>query len=161
MEISLYDKGTLDRVFMTRPEILAELREHLIVHPYQESPDYAMRVIPGDRRDVMALPGSSIDGRVDEEWFIDLCLDTDEGAAYLGASMFRHFANLVGYCPAEELRKAQERILELENENVRISKRLSRVRLVANELADVERESIADSPSLSGRSSKGKAPDAA
>jgi len=154
MEIELYEKGRLDREFMTEPQVLERLRELRIVEPYSESPDYEMRVVPGSRRDLMAIPHCGIDGKSDDAWYIDLHTDGDDGAAYLGTTLFHHLANLVGYCQVDELRTANNRIKELERENARISRNLRRMRLLGAELDSVEPDTDSSPKASSGRSVK-------
>lgn len=134
MEIELYSKTQLD---LTQPKTLEELRALRIVEPYRESPDYEARIIPGDRRDLMALPGQCLSGKYDDAWYIDLQVDTDNGAAYIGATMFHHLANLVGYTQADAHRRALKRIEELEAENAKLRNHVRRLRQLRADLGEL------------------------
>lgn len=161
MQIELYDTGTLERLFFNRPDILEELRTNRIVEPWHETPDHAMRVIPGDRKDLLALPGSSLDGKADDAFYIDLAVDTEEGAAYVGAQMFRDLANLVGYCDVAELKAAYQRIEELEKEVDSLTTLTHRLRLVRDDLRDLEVVTATGPKATSGRGPKATPADAA
>ncbi len=154
MQIELYDTGRLEREFVAQPEVLAKLRELREVNEWRESPDHDMRVVPGDRKDLLALPGCALDGQVDSPWYIDLGVDSDDGACYVGTTMFQHLANLVGYCDVAELKTAYQRIEELEKEVARLTKLTGRLRVVRAELDDMEREPVSGPPAESGRRSK-------
>jgi len=153
-EIELYSKTQLDLQFLGRQFDLKELRELRLVTPFNDSQDADMRVIPGTRRDLMALPAESLDGKVDEPWFIDLRIDSDDGAVYIGTGLFHHFANLVGYCPADELRTAYAKIEELEAQIARLTRRNHILRELRAELADPEAESPSGVQTSSGRPRK-------
>ena len=161
MELEIYNKGTLDREFLNRPELLAELRIHRIVEPFHEGLDFDMRVIPGERRDLMALPACSVDGSFDDVWYINLGIDSDDGAIYIGEKMFRHMANLVGYSPADELRTAYRTIEEKDKEIARLTRLVNRVRIVHDELVDLEVAQSSGPEASSGRSRKGQSTPAA
>lgn len=154
MQIELYDTGTLERTFFNRPELLEELRANRVVQPWHDNPDHAMRVIPGDRKDLLALPGCSVDGKADDEWYIDTGLDSDDGVIYLGAQYFRNLANLVGYADVAELKAAYQRIEELEKDVDRLAKLVSRLRVVRAELDDMEVGADTGPKTDSGRRSK-------
>jgi len=141
MEIELYSKVQLDNLFQSRPGIREELYEHRITEPfYADSTDHRFQVIPGDRRDLLALPGCDITGATDQAFYVNLGLDTDDGAAYLGSDVFHHLASLLNYCHADELRQANKRVEEVEKENARLRDLLSRVRLVRADLDDATHE---------------------
>ena len=158
MEVELYSKATLDNVFQSEPATLIKLREHRILEPFHESPDYDGKVIPGDRRDLMALPGQCVSGDASAAWYYDLGEEGDNGAIYIGSQLFHHIANLVGYTPAEELRKANARVEELEKELVRIRGILSGVRIVRNELGTVQASLDEDEPTVVGPVATGGRP---
>lgn len=150
MEIELYSKVQLDNLFQTRPDIREELYEHRITEPFDgDSTDHRFQVIPGDRRDLLALPACDITGATDQAYYINLGLDYDDGAAYLGSDTFHHLASLLNYCHADELRQVNVRNAELEKENARLRDLVSRVRLVRSDISDVTHE--AGLVSTSGR----------
>lgn len=155
MQFTLIRTDVLERHFRDKPDVLEFLDRNRIVQPYSEGLDYDMRVIPGDRRDLMALPAESIDGRIDEPWFIDLRLDAEEyGAIYLGKTVFHYLAQLVGYCEVEELRRANKRADDLYESNLRLRKLLSRIDVVRNDLGDSHAEQDSGTSTESGRRAK-------
>ena len=140
MEIELYSKVQLDNLFQTRPEIREELSEHKIREPFNEEASHArFMVIPGHRRDLLALPGCDITGAFDQAFYIDLGLDTDDGAAYLGSDTFHHIASLLNYCHADELRQANQRVQKLEMENASLRDLVSRARSIRNHIDAVDK----------------------
>jgi hypothetical protein len=141
MQFTLIRTDVLERHFRDRPEVLEFINDHRIVDEWTEGHDYDMRVIPGDRRDLMALPASSIDGNINEPWFIDLRLDAEEyGAIYIGKTVFHHMANLVGYCEVEELRRTLHTLEALDAEYLRVRKLLSRISVVRDDISDINSE---------------------
>lgn len=138
MEIELYGKVQLDNLFRSRPEIREELYEHRITEPFDgDSTDHRFQVIPGDRRDLLALPGCCITGATDQAFYVNLGLDSDDGAAYLGSDVFHHLASLLNYCHADELRQANQKVAEVEKENARLRGIISRVRLLRDDIGAV------------------------
>jgi hypothetical protein len=148
----------LERHFRDSPDVLQFIDENRIVEPYHEGIDHDMRVIPGDRRDIMALPAASIDGRIDEPWFIDLRLDAEDyGAIYIGKTMFHYMAQLVGYCEVEEHRRAIARIEELNAECIRLRRLIGRLNVVRSDLSSLDDEQDNLTPAENGRRSAGRA----
>jgi hypothetical protein len=140
MEIELYGKAQLDNLFRTRPDIREELYEHRITEPFDaDTTDHRFQVIPGDRRDLLALPACDITGATDQAFYVNLGLDYDDGAAYLGSDTFHHLASLLNYCHADELRQANKRNVELEKENARLRELIDRVRFVRRDIDAVDK----------------------
>jgi hypothetical protein len=155
MNYTLIRTDVLERHFRDRPEVLQFIEENRIVESWTDGSDHDMRVIPGDRRDLMALPAQSIDGRIDEPWFIDLRLDAEDyGAIYVGKTMFHHMASLVGYCEVEELRRTLRELEKLDVEYLRVRKLLSRISIVRDDMGDNDVQPSSGTPAEGGRRAK-------
>jgi hypothetical protein len=155
LQFTLIRTDVLERHFRDQPAVLEFIEANRIVEAWSDGSDHDMRVIPGDRRDLMALPAQSADGRIDEPWFIDMRLDAEDyGAIYIGKTMFHYMANLVGYCEVEELRRTLRQLEALDAEYLRVRKLLSRISVVRDDISDIEHEPDGSTPTESGRRTK-------